>query len=352
VQQLSSAALGNYERLRLRVLVPQDGYVTAFVGNESDVDVYFDDVTVELRQGLQVQETHYDPTGLELAGLTGTTPGLKSLSQYKFNGKEFQPDLGLNWNHQDWRFFDTQLARWHVTDPEIENGQEAWTPYSFGFDNAVRYADADGRCPGGCPPSDVLPAPSFLARAAEAINLSGLVNDLKSTPIGPELAVASEVLIGLQSILNIASIAPQVQSIQPQATLPSDRAYAQPTAHAGNAVLNATAAENLPRMKGSSSAKVEKTMAREGFSLTRRTSTGNSTYTHPDGSEVRHHPYGNERLSPHKSANNAHLHKQNPSPAKEQLDDKGRVSTDPNETHIGTRNPANLPQVRGRPHGA
>ena len=148
VQQLSSAALNNYERLRLRVLVPQDGYVSAFVGNESDVDVFFDDVTVELRQGVQVQETQYDPTGLEMAGLTGTTPGLKSLSQYKFNGKEFQTDLGLNWNHQDWRFFDTQLGRWHVTDPELENGQEAWTPYSFGFDNAVRFADANGRAPG------------------------------------------------------------------------------------------------------------------------------------------------------------------------------------------------------------
>jgi RHS repeat-associated protein len=151
VQQLSSAALGNYERLRLRVLVPQDGYVTAFVGNESDVDVFFDDVTVELRQGLQVQETQYDPTGLELAGLTGTTPGLKALSQYKFNGKEFQTDLGLNWNHQDWRFFDTQLGRWHVVDPEIENAQESWTPYSFGFDNAIRFADANGRNPGDPP---------------------------------------------------------------------------------------------------------------------------------------------------------------------------------------------------------
>ena len=152
VQQLSSAALNYYERLRLRVLVPQDGYVSAFVGNESDADVLFDDIIVELRQGLQVQETQYDPTGLEMAGLTGTTPGLKSLSQYKFNGKEFQTDLGLNWNHQDWRFFDTQLARWHVTDPEIENGQESWTPYSFGFDNAVRFNDPDGRVPGGGDP--------------------------------------------------------------------------------------------------------------------------------------------------------------------------------------------------------
>jgi RHS repeat-associated protein len=147
-QQLSAAALNNYESLRLQVVVPQDGYVSAYVGNESNVDVYFDDVTVEHRPGLQVQETQYDPTGLELAGLAGTTPGLKPLNQYKFNGKEFQADLGLNWNHQDWRFFDPQLLRWHVVDPELENGQESWTPYSFGFDNAVRYADADGRAPG------------------------------------------------------------------------------------------------------------------------------------------------------------------------------------------------------------
>jgi len=151
-QQLSQAARAGYEPLQVQVIAPQDGYVTAYVGNESNADVYFDDVTVTHGQGLQVQETQYDPTGLELAGLTRDTPGLKPLNQYKFNGKEFQPDLGLNWNHQDWRFFDAQLGRWHAVDPEIENGQESWGPYSFGFDNTVRYADANGREPDG-PPS-------------------------------------------------------------------------------------------------------------------------------------------------------------------------------------------------------
>ncbi|HEX8657541.1 MAG TPA: DUF6443 domain-containing protein [Hymenobacter sp.] len=147
--QLSAAALGQYETLQTGPLVvQQNGYVSVYVGNESATDVYFDDLAIEHRQGLQVQENQYDPTGLELAGLQGTTPGLKPLNQYKFNGKEFQADLGLNWNHQDWRFFDPQLNRWHVVDPELENGQESWTPYSFGFDNAVRYADADGRAPG------------------------------------------------------------------------------------------------------------------------------------------------------------------------------------------------------------
>ena len=38
-QQLTAAALNNYEPLRLRVVVPGDGYVTAYVGNESEVDV-------------------------------------------------------------------------------------------------------------------------------------------------------------------------------------------------------------------------------------------------------------------------------------------------------------------------
>ncbi|MBD2768833.1 hypothetical protein IC235_13135 [Hymenobacter sp. BT664] len=150
-QQLSAAALNNYEALRLQVVVPQDGYVSAYVGNESNVDVFFDDVTVEHRQGLQVQETQYDPTGLELAGLTRETPGLKPLNQYKFNGKEFQADLGLNWNHQDWRFID--LARgpvWLSVDPEVENGQESMSPYVFNFNNAVRFKDPNGRCP-TCP---------------------------------------------------------------------------------------------------------------------------------------------------------------------------------------------------------
>jgi len=99
-----------------------------------------------------VQENQYDPVGLELAGLTRETPGLKPLNQYKFNGKEFQPDLGLAWNHQDWRFFDPQIGRWHVVDPEIENGQESMSPYAFGYDNAVRFNDPNGRCP-TCPPN-------------------------------------------------------------------------------------------------------------------------------------------------------------------------------------------------------
>ncbi len=146
--QLSQAAQGHYELLGDTLRIRRDGYVSVYVGNESPVDVYFDELSIEHRQGLQVQETQYDPAGLELAGLATPSPGIRGLNNYRFNGKEFQADLGLSWNHQDWRFFDPQLLRWHSVDPELENGQESWTPYSFGYDNAVRYADANGRWPG------------------------------------------------------------------------------------------------------------------------------------------------------------------------------------------------------------
>jgi hypothetical protein len=74
------------------------------------------------------------------------------------------------------------------------------------------------------------------------------------------------------------------------------------------------------------------------------------TRFHDDGSEVRVHPYGNEKPSPYKSGNNAHLHKENP--AGEQLNDRGIPSTDPNQTHIGLPNPKDFPTVRDRPNGS
>jgi RHS repeat-associated protein len=136
--QLTAAALGHYETLATGpLLVQQHGYVTVYVGNESAADVFFDDVTIEHRPGLQVQENQYDPFGLDLAGVSGAAVGLRLKNYYQFNGKENQLDLGLHWNHQDARFYDYQLGRWHVVDPLADEGQENWTPYQGSFNNAA-----------------------------------------------------------------------------------------------------------------------------------------------------------------------------------------------------------------------
>lgn len=109
--------------------------------------------------------------------------------------------------------------------------------------------------------------------------------------------------------------------------------------------------ESLPKLKGNSVAHTEKILTKNGFEQTKVSNSAakNQTWSHSDGSEVRIHPYGNQSRAPYKSANNAHVHKQSPEGA--QLDDAGAASTNPNATHIGIRNPKDLPQVRSRPHG-
>ncbi|MES1207220.1 MAG: RHS repeat-associated core domain-containing protein, partial [Pseudomonadota bacterium] len=114
-----------------------------------------------------------------------------------------------------------------------------------------------------------------------------------------------------------------------------------------------TAAEELPQMKGMSVSEAERTLASRGFQKTHVSNSPgkNQTWSHPDGSEVRIHPYGNQSTGPWKSGNNAHVHKE--SPAGAQLTDRGIPSTNPAETHIGISNPPDLPTVRnGRAHGA
>ena len=149
--------------------------VDDLAATESAADVFFDDITVEHRQGLLVQENHYDPYGLDLAGLSHSSPGLKSLNQYSWNGKEKQAEFGLNWHDHGWRFYDPQLGRWVVVDPEAEEGdQEGWTTYQFGLNNAVRYNDLDGRQAGpgdGALPDDFL-ARGFLNTLIAPLNLA------------------------------------------------------------------------------------------------------------------------------------------------------------------------------------
>jgi RHS repeat-associated protein len=140
-QQLSSAAQNNYESLKLAIIAPSDGYIQAYVGNDSDADVLFDDVTVRNAAGLVIQENHYDPWGLNLVGIEriGNAPENK----FQYNGKERQLELGLNWQDYGARMYDAQLGRWHSVDPLAEKGRR-WSPYTYCFSNPIIFVDPDG----------------------------------------------------------------------------------------------------------------------------------------------------------------------------------------------------------------
>ncbi|WP_243051983.1 RHS repeat-associated core domain-containing protein [Escherichia coli] len=119
--------------------------------------------------------------------------------------------------------------------------------------------------------------------------------------------------------------------------------------------LGLSAASDLPQLKGRSPGAIGSILTDNGFNLDKQTSTGNQTWSHADGSKVRVDPYGNQSMTMKngdplpKSGANAHVHKYDPGEVP--LNDRGIPSTNPNETHIGIRNPDDYPTKRGRAHG-
>ncbi|SHF74702.1 DUF6443 domain-containing protein [Flavobacterium defluvii] len=142
-----------YENAALKFFPTAEGYVEPISGSYKYVYQYKDhlgNIRLSYDKTLVIkEENNYYPFGLKQNGYNNVKSGVEN--KYKYNGKELQDELGLNFYDYGARNYDPALGRWMNYDPLAEKSRR-FNPYTYALNNPVYFIDPDGMM--ATPPDD------------------------------------------------------------------------------------------------------------------------------------------------------------------------------------------------------
>jgi RHS repeat-associated protein len=123
--------------------ITKNGYLYIYVSNETENwDVFFDDLAITHHRGPMLEETHYYPFGLTMAGISSKALNFGAPeNKHKFNGIEQNNDFDLNMYDAFYRNLDPQLGRFWQIDPKPT---VMTSPYAAMKNNPILLSDPLG----------------------------------------------------------------------------------------------------------------------------------------------------------------------------------------------------------------
>ena len=186
--------------------ITKSGYLYIYVSNATPGwDVFFDNLCVKQYSGPMLEEDHYYPFGLTMAGISDKA--IKSNyaeNKYRFNNgtelanKEFADGSGLETYETPFRGYDPQLGRFHQVDP-LADITESYSPYTFALNNPISYNDAWGLVadsagkPKTDPAADVKPMPAVIVSAGkkDCVTCDAVAKDFGPAPTSAPAPIKS-----------------------------------------------------------------------------------------------------------------------------------------------------------------
>jgi RHS repeat-associated protein len=124
--------------------VSKNGFLYIYVSNETpNIPVFFDNLQVTHVRGQILEETHYYPFGLTMAGISSKAAEGMENKEKTFQGQRFDDELDLDWVQFKYRNHDVQIGRFIEVDPLSEKYVYN-SPYAFSENKVTNAVELEG----------------------------------------------------------------------------------------------------------------------------------------------------------------------------------------------------------------